>query len=156
MKNRSDMKSWVVTALFLLTFSVGAKAQENAKTFTPEEQAIVDLSNRKWHWMAEKNADKLAELFHENAQFVHMGGYWGKEQELNTIRSGAIWYKKAEIHDVQVMFAAGTATVYSRIHLNSEVGGNAVRSPFTVTEVYVMENGRWQLSVLAFTRTLGE
>lgn len=34
--------------------------------------------------MAEKNADKLAELFHESAQFVHMGGYWGKEQELNT------------------------------------------------------------------------
>lgn len=89
--------------------------------------------------MSEKNADKLAELFHESAQFVHMGGYWGKEQELNTIRSGAIWYKKAEIHDVQVKFAAGTATVYSRIHLNSEVGGNSVRFPFIVTEVYVME-----------------
>ena len=150
------MKSLVITALLFLTLSVGAKAQENAKTFTPEEQAVIDLSNNKWDWMAEKNADKLAELFHESAQFVHMGGYWGKEQELNTIRSGAIWYKKAEIHDVQVKFAAGTATVYSRIHRNSEVGGNSVRFPFIVTEVYVMENGRWQLSVLAFTRTLGE
>ena len=138
------MKSLVITVLLFLTLSVGAKAQENAKTFTPEEQAVIDLSNNKWDWMAEKNADKLAELFHESAQFVHMGGYWGKEQELNTIRSGAIWYKKAEIHDVQVKFAAGTATVYS------------VRFPFIVTEVYVMENGRWQLSVLAFTRTLGE
>ena len=127
------MKSLVITVLLFLTLSVGAKAQENAKTFTPEEQAVIDLSNNKWDWMAEKNADKLAELFHESAQF-----------------------KKAEIHDVQVKFAAGTATVYSRIHLNSEVGGNSVRFPFIVTEVYVMENGRWQLSVLAFTRTLGE
>lgn len=75
---------------------------------------------------------------------------------LETIRTGGIWYKKAEIHDVQVKFAAGTATVYSRIHLNSVVGGNAVRFPFIVTEVYVMENGKWQLSTLAFTRTLGE
>ena len=85
-----------------------------------------------------------------------MGGYWGKQQELETIRTGGIWYRKAEIHDVQVKFAAGTATVYSRIHLHSVVGGNAVRFPFIVTEVYVMENGKWQLSTLAFTRTLGE
>jgi len=55
-----------------------------------------------------------------------------------------------------VKFAAGTATVYSRIHLNSEVGGSAVRFPFIVTEVYVMENGKWQLSTLAFTKTLDE
>ena len=60
------------------------------------------------------------------------------------------------IHDVQVKSAAGTATVYSQIHLNSVVGGNAVRFPFIVTEVYVMENGKWQLATLAFTRTLGE
>nr|WP_310786996.1 nuclear transport factor 2 family protein [Alistipes sp.] len=106
--------------------------------------------------MAEKNVEKLAELFHENSQFVHMGGYWGKQEELNTIRTGGIWYKKTEIHDVQVKFAAGTATVYSRIHLHSVVGGNAVHFPFIVTEVYVMENGKWQLSTLAFTRTLGK
>lgn len=150
------MKSLIITTLLFLTGMGVASAQENTKTFTAEEQAIVELSNNKWNWMSEKNVERLAELFHENSQFVHMGGYWGKEQELNTIRSGAIWYKKAEIHDVQVKFAAGTATVYSRIHLNSEVGGNAVRFPFIVSEVYVMENGKWQLSTLAFTRTLGE
>jgi hypothetical protein len=150
------MKSVVITVLLFLTATVGIKAQENQKAFTAEEQAIVNLSNNKWDWMAEKNVDKLAELFHENSQFVHMGGYWGKQEELNTIRTGSIWYKKAEIHEVQVKFAAGTATVYSRIHLNSEVGGNSVRFPFIVTEVYVMENGKWQLSTLAFTRTLGE
>lgn len=150
------MKSLVITMLLLLSMTYGANAQENQKEFTAEEQVIIDLSNAKWDWMAEKNADKLADLFHESAQFVHMGGYWGKQEELNTIRTGGIWYKKAEIHDVKVKFAAGTATVYSRIHLNSVVGGNDVRFPFIVTEVYVMENGRWQLSTLAFTRTLGE
>lgn len=150
------MKSWAMTVLMFLTLTVGANAQDHQKVFTAEEQAIVDLSNNKWDWMAEKNVEKLAELFHENSQFVHMGGYWGKQEELNTIRTGDIWYKKAEVHEVQVKFAAGTATVYSRIHLNSVVGGNAVRFPFIVTEVYVMENGRWQLSTLAFTKTLGE
>ena len=150
------MKSLVITAFMILALTVGVNAKEKQKVFTAEEQAIVDLSNNKWNWMAEKNVDKLAGLFHENSQFVHMGGYWGKQQELETIRTGGIWYKKAEIHDVQVKFVAGTATVYSRIHLSSVVGGNAVRFPFIVTEVYVMENGKWQLSTLAFTKTLGE
>lgn len=150
------MKSLVITTFMLLALTVGVNAQKHQRVFTTEEQVIVDLSNNKWDWMAEKNVDKLAELFHENSQFVHMGGYWGKQQELETIRTGGIWYKKAEIHDVQVKFAAGTATIYSRIHLNSVVGGNSVRFPFIVTEVYVMENGKWQLSSLAFTKTLGE
>ncbi len=69
--------------------------------------------------MAEKDVEHLEKLFHESAQFVHMGGYWGKEEELRTIKEGGIWYKKAEIHSQEVYFASGIATVYSRIHLNS-------------------------------------
>ena len=150
------MRLRVILILLACSLAFGLQAQENQRQFTPEEQVIVDLSNAKWNWMADKDVEKLAALFHENSQFVHMGGYWGKQQELKTIETGSIWYKKAEIHDVQVKFAAGTAIVYSRIHLNSVVGGNAVRFPFIVTEVYVMESGRWQLATLAFTRTLGE
>ena len=123
---------------------------------TPAEQEMINLSRQKWQWMAEKNADKLAELFHNEAQFVHMGGYWGKEQELGIIRSGGIWYKEAEIHSEEVKFTENTAIVYSSIHLNAVVGGNEVRNPFIVSEVYVKEGGKWQLSVLAFTRTMGE
>ena len=81
------MKSIAIMVFMFLTLTVGAKAQENQRIFTAEEQAIVDLSNSKWEWMAEKNVEKLAELFHENSQFVHMGGYWGKQEELNTIRT---------------------------------------------------------------------
>ena len=145
------MKKTIIAMFLSLSVMTGVMAQENQKTFTPEEQAIVDISNNKWQWMAEKDVDKLEPLFHESAQFVHMGGYWGKQEELNTIRSGGIWYKKAEIHNVEVKFAAGIATVYSDIHLNSEVGGHAVRFPFYVTEVYVMQDGKWQLSSLVFT-----
>lgn len=76
------MKSLVITAFMLLTLAVGANAQENQKVFTAEEQAIVDLSNSKWDWMSEKNVEKLAELFHENSQFVHMGGYWGDRKSV--------------------------------------------------------------------------
>lgn len=145
----------ILLNIVLVVFGVMAAHAQDA-TFTPAEQEMIDLSNNKWQWMSDKNVDKLADLFHDSAQFVHMGGYWGKEQELNTIRDGHIWYKKAEIHDQKVKFAENTATVYSIIHLNSEVGGNAVRFPFIVSEVFVKENGKWKLTTLAFTRTMGD
>lgn len=58
------------------------------------EQEIIDLSKQKWIWMADKNVDSLNALFDEKSVFVHMGGSWGKAQELSTIKSGGIWYKK--------------------------------------------------------------
>ncbi len=149
------IRKFILCFVLLLNGLAVTSAQEQV-TLTPAEQEMIDLSNAKWQWMSEKNVNKLADLFHDTAQFVHMGGYWGKEQELNTIKEGHIWYKKAEIHDQKVKFAENTATVYSIIHLNSEVGGNAVRFPFIVSEVFVKENGKWKLTTLAFTRTLGE
>lgn len=104
--------------------------------------------------MAEKKADTLAALFHENSMFVHMGGSWGKDQELNVIRSGGIHYKKADIHEVSVKIIYNTAILLNRITLLAVVGGNEVTNPFMVTEVYVKQNGKWMLGSLSFTRLL--
>lgn len=150
------------TLLSLIVFCLSAllmSAQLPADTQdsrTPEEQEIIDLSNAKWQWMADKDVAALDSLFHDTAQFVHMGGYWGKSAELYTIREGNIWYKKAEIHSQEVKFAGPTATVYSSIHLNSVVGGNEVRFPFYVTETYLKDGDKWKLLSLVFTRTLGD
>lgn len=65
---------------------------------------IVNLSKTKWQWMADKNVDKLASLFHDQSKFVHMSGTWKKTEELDIIKTGSIWYKKANVHDVAVDF----------------------------------------------------
>jgi hypothetical protein len=118
------------------------------------EREIIDLSKVKWQWMADKNADSLNNLFHEKAVFAHMGGTWGKGQELDVIKNGGIWYKKAEIHEVSVNIIDNTAILLNRITLLAEVGGNEVTNPFEVTEVYVRQEGRWKLAALSFTRLL--
>ena len=104
--------------------------------------------------MADKNADQLEKLFHENSMFVHMGGAWGKSQEVNIIRSGMIHYKHADIKDVSVRFADNTAIVLTDMNLNSVVGGNEVTNHFMVTEVYASINGEWQLASLSFTKLI--
>ena len=118
------------------------------------EQEIIDLSKEKWQWMSDKEADKLAELFDDKSVFVHMGGAWGKEREVNIIRSGGIHYKKADIHEVSVEIIDNTAILLNRITLLAVVGGNEVTNPFMVTEVYIKKDGAWKLGSLSFTKLM--
>jgi len=118
------------------------------------EQEVINLSKEKWRWMSEREVDTLDALFHEKAVFVHMGGSWGKEQELDIIKSGGIHYKKADIHEVSVNIIDSTAILLNRITLLAVVGGNEVTNPFEVTEVYVQQDGSWKLASLSFTKLL--
>jgi hypothetical protein len=104
--------------------------------------------------MADKNADTLAHLFHDKSMFVHMGGSWGKEKELEVIKSGGIHYKKAEVYSVIVNIIGNTAILLNEIDLVAVVGGNEVINPFMVTEVYVHENGKWLMGSLTFSKLL--
>jgi hypothetical protein len=118
------------------------------------EQEVIALSREKWRWMSECKLDSLDALFHEKAVFVHMGGYWGKGQELEIIKSGGIHYKKADIHEVSLNIIGATAILLNRITLLAVVGGNEVTNPFVVTEVYVQLDGSWKLASLSFTRLI--
>jgi Domain of unknown function (DUF4440) len=118
------------------------------------EQEIINLSKAKWRWMSERDLDALDTLFHEKSVFVHMGGSWGKERELDVIKSGGIHYKNADIHEVSVNIIGTTAILLNRITLLAVVGGNEVTNPFVVTEVYVQQAGSWTLASLSFTRLL--
>lgn len=117
-------------------------------------QEVINLSKEKWLWMSERNIDTLDALFHEKAVFVHMGGAWGKAQEMEIIKSGGIHYKQADIHEVSLQIIGATAILLNRITLLAVVGGNEVTNPFMVTEVYVQQEDNWRLVTLSFTRLL--
>jgi hypothetical protein len=121
---------------------------------SPAEQEIIKLSKYKWQWMADKNVDSLNVLFDDKSMFVHMGGSWGKTQELEVIKSGQIHYKKADIHSVSVNIINSTAILLNDIDLLAVVGGKEVINPFMVTEVYINENGKWKMGSLTFSRLL--
>jgi hypothetical protein len=120
------------------------------------EQEVIKLSKEKWQWMADKDVDKLKNLFDEKSVFVHMGGFWGKDRELEVIESGGIHYKKADIHEVSVQIIDNTAILLNKITLLAVVGGNEVTNPFMVTEVYVRRGDSWKLGSLSFTRLLAQ
>lgn len=130
------------------------KINTNEIHYKVAEQEIIQLSKQKWQWMADKNVDSLALLFHNKSVYVHMGGSWDKTQEINVIKSGGIHYKKADIHEVSVNIIDNTAIILTKMDLLAVVGGNEVINPFIVTEVYVKQGGSWKLGSLSFTKTM--
>lgn len=139
----------LLLGLFLVLSGIQISVAQSAT-----DTEIIKLSKDKWQWMADKNVGPLDSLFHEKSMFVHMGGSWGKQRELDVIRSGGIWYKKADIHEVSVNIIDNTAILLNRIDLLAVVGGNEVINPFMVTEVYLKQNGTWKLGSLSFSKLL--
>jgi Domain of unknown function (DUF4440) len=151
-----------ILGLFLVIISVQSSYAQQPPTETiksstkntPEQKEIINLSKQKWQWMSDKNVDSLNVLFDEKAMFVHMGGSWGKTQEITTIKNGGIWYKKAEVYSVIVNMFGNTAILLNDIDLLAVVGGNEVVHSFMVTEVYIKEKGKWKMGSLTFSQLL--
>ncbi len=153
------MKKVIIVIFLCIASAQLLHAQANlpgstAKSVTKEEQELLDLSKAKWAWMSDKKVDTLNGLFYEKCVFVHMGGSWGKTQELNTIKNGFIWYKKAEIYGASVNIFGNTAILLNDIDLLAVVGGNEVTHAFMVTEVYLKEDGKWKMGSLTFSTLL--
>lgn len=155
------MKLFILSVSLLMAVTQTVLAQQppsstikTASDNTPEQQAIISLSRQKWNWMSQKKIDSLDMLFDDKAMFIHMGGTWGKLQELATIKNGSIWYKHAEVYSVVVNIIGNAAILLNDIDLVAEVGGNTVTNPFMVTEVYVKENGKWKMGSLTFSHLL--
>ena len=138
--------------LSLLGIALALVIANGAEAQTPQaEDAVIQLSKSKWQWMADKSVDKLEPLFHETARFVHMSGTWKKDRELEIIKTGSIWYKQADVHDVAASVTGDTALVWSRITLTAVVRGADAKNEFTVTEAYRKVGNDWKLLALTFS-----
>ena len=132
----------VSLSLFAITTSFAQSA---------EEQSLIQLSMDKWQWMSDKDVDKLDKLFDAKAKFVHMSGTWKKDEELDIIKTGRIWYKKATVKDTAVEISGNTAIVWNRITLDAVVREQVAVTEFTVTEVYQKQGKEWKMLALTFS-----
>ena len=70
----------------------GAQSRPAIQNVAADQAALVDLSRQKWLWMADKQIDRLEQLFHPQARFVHMSRTMNRAEELEVIRTGNIHY----------------------------------------------------------------
>ncbi len=136
-----------IAGLVLLLFSAIPALAQTSKA----EQHLAQLSQDKWEWMAQKDVNKLRELFHDESKFVHMSGTWRKAEELDIVKTGRIWYRQTDVHDVAIEIIENTAVVWSRITLHALVRGSEAVNEFTTTEVYLRQGQDWKLLALTFS-----
>ena len=135
--------------VFLLSILLVSISSSFAQTAAEKE--LIQLSMDKWQWMSDKDVDKLEKLFDPKAKFVHMSGTWKKDEELDIIKTGRIWYKKATVKDTAIEIVGNTAIVWNRITLDAIVREQVAVTEFTVTEVYQKQENDWKMLALTFS-----
>lgn len=135
--------------VFLLSILLVSISSSFAQTAAEKE--LIQLSMDKWQWMSDKDVDKLEKLFDPKAKFVHMSGTWKKDEELDIIKTGRIWYKKATVKDTAIEIVGNTAIVWNRITLDAIVREQVAVTEFTVTEVYQKQENDWEMLALTFS-----
>jgi hypothetical protein len=136
----------LVFLLSILLISISSSFAQTAA-----EKELIQLSMDKWQWMSDKDVDKLDKLFDAKAKFVHMSGTWKKDEELDIIKTGRIWYKKATVKDTAVEIVGNAAIVWNRITLDAIVREQVAVTEFTVTEVYQKQGNDWKMLALTFS-----
>ena len=135
--------------VFLLSILLVSISSSFAQTAAEKE--LIQLSMDKWQWMSDKDVDKLDKLFDAKAKFVHMSGTWKRDEELDIITTGSIWYKKATVKDTAIEIVGNTAIVWNRITLDAIVREQVAVTEFTVTEVYQKQGNDWKMLALTFS-----
>jgi ClpP class serine protease len=135
--------------VFLLSILLVSISSSFAQTAAEKE--LIQLSMNKWQWMSDKDVDKLEKLFDAKAKFVHMSGTWKKDEEMDIIKTGRIWYKKATVKDTAIEIVGNTAIVWNRITLDAIVREQVAVTEFTVTEVYQKQENDWKMLALTFS-----
>jgi hypothetical protein len=135
--------------VFLLSILLVSISSSFAQTAAEKE--LIQLSMDKWQWMSDKDVDKLEKLFDAKAKFVHMSGTWKKDEEMDIIKTGRIWYKKATVKDTAIEIVGNAAIVWNRITLDAIVREQVAVTEFTVTEVYQKQGNDWKMLALTFS-----
>jgi hypothetical protein len=131
-----------VTALLLL----GVLCQHLVSAQSSQEQAVLDLSKKKFEWLIHGRADSLREVLDERMMFIHSSGWSQSKQEvMEDMTSGSLVYKKVDIKEAGVRLYDKTAVVVGSGRFSGEREGNPFDIDLRYTEVYVLKDKKWHL-----------
>ncbi len=129
---------FTVCLLYMLVFSVSAQINS--------EKTVLELSEKKFDWLINKQYDSLAMVLDDKLQYIHSNGWiQTKDEVIGDIKSKKLIYQKVEIKESKARLYGNTAIV-TGIGKFEGTGEN----PFTInlcyTEVYVKSGNRWKLA----------
>lgn len=111
------------------------------------EQALLDLSKKKFGWMIRMQYDSLESVLDDRLLFVHSNGWTETKQELiQDIKSSKLRYTNIQVLESSVRIYPATAIVTGKGKFNVLLDGSPLEINLFYTEVYVLKNDKWQLA----------
>ena len=121
-------------------------APETANGTSQVKQEILKAIQEANDATRRNDADALAGIFGDDTLFVIYNGalQWGKESQVESLRSGFMKFSAATLQDVIVRFYGDSAVVIKRRKQISTVAGRTRPGDVRITNVWVKRQGRWQ------------
>jgi hypothetical protein len=111
------------------------------------EQAVLNLSKKKFEWLINKQYDSLVSFLDDEIEYVHSNGWTQTKSDIiNDSKSGNMVYQsvtiktaKARAYNNDTVIVTGTGT-FAGIH------GQEFTIELHYTEVYIRSGKRWKLA----------
>lgn len=129
--------------LLLLLFLVA----HTSTAQTTRQKEILNLSQRKFVWLINKQLDSLSLVLDDDLMYIHSNGWTeSKKDVLDDLKTGKLVYGDVQIENAQVRLYKNAAIVTGTGKFSGVNDGNTFDLRLLYTEVYVLKNKKWLLA----------
>ncbi|MBK5278180.1 MAG: nuclear transport factor 2 family protein [Bacteroidia bacterium] len=134
------MKNRILFIVLILQTASGFAQNEKI------EKYILDLSQRKFEWMLNKNLDSLEVLLDDQVKYIHSNGWaQSKKDVIDDLKSGKLSYQNIKVTESSVRRYDKAAIVNGVGYFSGMVNITSFAMELSYTEVFVYRNGKWLL-----------
>jgi hypothetical protein len=126
--------------LFWVTISGFAQVEKT-------EEMILNLSKKKFDWMAARRYDSLEAILDDRLNYIHSNGWTQSKREvMDDFASGKLTYREIKVAESFVRLYDKTAIVTGKGKFSGFVSGNPFAMELAYTEVYIKRKKAWLLA----------
>jgi ketosteroid isomerase-like protein len=124
----------------------------------PTYEHIQELERRLKDAMRTSALDELDALLADDLVFTdHLGGLWGKQDDLTAHRSGVIHIRELSASQQHILVLEGAAVVNVRLEISGTFAGQEATGAFRFMRVWApTSSGQWQVVAAQSTLVAGQ
>ncbi len=143
------MKKLLLAFILLSTLQLSAQKnkKDNKGNNKAAEIAVLELHQKKFDWMINKQYDSLQMVLEKQLVYIHSNGWIETKAEvIADLKSGKLNYLKVNVTEAKARIYKNTAIVNGKGIFNVMLEGKPVEINLLYTEVYINKKNKWQLA----------
>jgi hypothetical protein len=136
-----------ISLFCIINLSAQKNKQINKQENKLVETIVLDLHQKKFDWMINKQYDSLLNIFDNQLIYIHSNGWIETKSDIITdLKSGKLNYLKVNVTEAKARIYKNTAIVNGSGVFNVMLEGKPIEINLIYTEVYINKKNKWQLA----------